>query len=113
MITKNKTLLDQPTLAGISDTTAQSDAEAVIIREENADEEGPPLDQLPGGRDDEQDDKKKMGFKTMYEGFSIWGWVLCLLVTRKGTNLDKKRDNNTAQALMEDWIASTQQQDDI
>ncbi|KEF62703.1 uncharacterized protein A1O9_00676 [Exophiala aquamarina CBS 119918] len=57
------------------------------------------------------DDKKKLGFKTTYEGFSIWGWVLCLFVERKGGPGQKNvgTEGNT-QALMQDWIASTQQQ---
>src|SRR2546423_10848035 len=52
----------------------------------------------------DEDDKKKLAFKTTYEGFSIWGWVLCLLVDRKG-GPGKKVDS---QALMAEWITSSQ-----
>ena len=72
-----------------------------------------------------QDDKKKMAMDISYEGFSIYGRVLCLVV--------KRRDGNTkpggrsippggvgsgggaggagrpsGQAMMENWISSTQ-----
>ena len=59
----------------------------------------------------DDDDKKKLGFKTRYEGFSIWGRVLCLIVERKGGPGQKEAGNN-AQALMQGWIASTQQAQD-
>ncbi|KAB8336744.1 hypothetical protein FH972_021053 [Carpinus fangiana] len=32
----------------------------------------------------EQDDKKKLGLTTAYEGFSIYGRILCLIVSRRG-----------------------------
>ncbi|KAJ5156116.1 hypothetical protein N7492_008919 [Penicillium capsulatum] len=58
-------------------------------------------------------DEKKLGFNTHYESFNIWGWVLCLLITRKG---DRARPNvaiaEPKQPLMEEWI-STQAQTGI
>ncbi|KAL4735534.1 hypothetical protein BDV11DRAFT_32684 [Aspergillus similis] len=57
---------------------------------------------------------KKMRFRTNYEGFNIHGWMLCLLVTRKG-NKEKARAGAAEpkrQALMEEWI-STQAQGDL
>ncbi|CAG8908505.1 unnamed protein product [Penicillium egyptiacum] len=55
-------------------------------------------------------DEKKLGFSTHYESFNIYGWVLCLLITRKG---EKTRPSviseSTRQPLMEEWI-STQAQ---
>ena len=56
---------------------------------------------------DETDDKKKMAMDTFYEGFSIYGRILCLVVKR----IDKKgksQANTGGQAMLEDWIASTQ-----
>lgn len=60
------------------------------------------------------DDDKKMRFRTNYEGFNIYGWTLCLLVTRKG---GRPRPGATPsepsrQALMEEWM-STQAQGDM
>jgi hypothetical protein len=57
---------------------------------------------------------KKMRFRTNYEGFNIHGWMLCLLVTRKG-NKEKARIEAAEpkrQALMEEWIY-TQAQGDL
>ncbi|KAJ5834634.1 hypothetical protein N7447_000660 [Penicillium robsamsonii] len=56
-------------------------------------------------------DEKKLRFSTHYESFNIYGWVLCLLITRKG---DKTRPSavpseSNRQPLMEEWI-STQAQ---
>ncbi|OQE47131.1 hypothetical protein PENCOP_c001G01808 [Penicillium coprophilum] len=56
-------------------------------------------------------DEKKLRFNTHYESFNICGWVLCLLITRKG---DKSRQSaalsdTNRQPLMEEWI-STQAQ---
>ncbi|KAE9366758.1 hypothetical protein N431DRAFT_548509 [Stipitochalara longipes BDJ] len=62
-------------------------------------------DAVPG---EEGDDKKKMAMDTSYDGFSIYGRVLCLVVKRK----DKKGRGPAGlaggQAMMEDWITSTQ-----
>jgi hypothetical protein len=59
------------------------------------------------------DDKKKLRFSTHYESFNICGWVLCLLVTRKG---DKTKSSaatiETRPPLMEEWI-STQAQTSV
>jgi hypothetical protein len=83
-----------------------------MIREESDDESATvAMDQTSTAEDPVGDeDKKKLGFKTTYDGFSIWGWVLCLLVTRKGGPSQKKSDSNAAQALMEEWIVLTQEQ---
>ncbi|OJK03057.1 hypothetical protein ASPACDRAFT_40374 [Aspergillus aculeatus ATCC 16872] len=62
---------------------------------------------------DETEDKK-MQFKTNYEGFNIYGWVLCLLVTRKsdGVSATPGSSEPGRQVLMEEWI-STQAQGDL
>lgn len=64
-----------------------------------------PLAEPEGGFDDEDDYKKKLAMDVSYEGFAIYGRVLCLVV--------KKRENKPQQALggqakMENWITSTQ-----
>jgi len=63
-------------------------------------------DTVPRG-EEEADDKKKMAMQTTYDGFSIYGRVLCLIIKRR----DKKGKNPAVvggQAMMEDWISSTQ-----
>jgi hypothetical protein len=53
------------------------------------------------------DDKKKMAMDTSYDGFSIYGRVLCLVVKRKDKK-GKQTSTNAGQAMMEDWITATQ-----
>ncbi|KAL1998981.1 hypothetical protein VTN02DRAFT_5237 [Thermoascus thermophilus] len=60
------------------------------------------------------EDDKKLGLNTTYDGFNIWGWVLCLLVTRKGEKVRTAKAGSEAsgQVLMEEWI-STQTPGDL
>ena len=57
---------------------------------------------------DGDDDKKKMALETMYDGFTIYGRILCLVVKRRGTARGKDLAGGAGQAMMEEWIASTQ-----
>jgi hypothetical protein len=87
----------------------------MVIRAESDEEDATmPLDQIPlaGEEVPDEEENKKVGFKTTYEGFGIWGWVLCLLVTRKGVANRRQTDKDAGQALMEEWIASTQEQEE-
>lgn len=52
------------------------------------------------------DDKKKMAMDVSYEGFSIYGRVLCLVVKRRDNK--GKRSAGGSQAMMEEWITATQ-----
>lgn len=64
------------------------------------------------------DDKKKMAIDISYEGFAIYGRVLCLVVKRRGgasrlAQTMASSNSQTAsqmanQAVMENWITSTQ-----
>ncbi|OJD28180.1 hypothetical protein ACJ73_00417 [Blastomyces percursus] len=55
----------------------------------------------------EPQDDKKLRLTTTYKGFTIWGRILCLLVTRKGDRARAKHDAAPAgQALMEEWIST-------
>lgn len=58
----------------------------------------------------EHDDKKKLRFNTEYEGFAIYGKVLCLIVTRKKNQEPEKRAPGPAVGggLIEGWIAMSQ-----
>lgn len=53
------------------------------------------------------DDKKKMAMDTSYDGFAIYGRVLCLVVKRKDAK-GKGPAKSGGQVMMEDWITSTQ-----
>jgi hypothetical protein len=55
------------------------------------------------------DDKKKMGMRTTYDGFAIYGRVLCLVVKRReGARGKGPTAVEAGKAMMEEWIASTQ-----
>ncbi|KFA65748.1 hypothetical protein S40285_04877 [Stachybotrys chlorohalonatus IBT 40285] len=68
--------------------------------------------------DDEGDDKKKLAMDVSYEGFSIYGRVLCLVIKRRETKAQQNRggarlaeaggSRPVGQASMENWITSTQ-----
>ena len=58
--------------------------------------------------DGEEDDKKKIAFNTAYDGFSIYGRILCLVVKRRGKVRGKESSSGAGQAMMEEWISSTQ-----
>jgi hypothetical protein len=59
-------------------------------------------------REEEDDDKKKMALDTFYDGFSIYGRVLCLVVKRKDKKGKGPAGLTGGQAMMEEWITSTQ-----
>lgn len=55
-------------------------------------------------------DEKKLRFSTHYESFNITGWVLCLLITRKGDRSQGRTATpQPKQPLMEEWISSQAQ----
>lgn len=98
-------------MAGAESNTAEAPVEVSDSDEEAAFQtQGNPRRakmQVDGGRNG-GDDKKKMGFKTNYEGFRIYGSILCLVVKRKNTKRGQTADS-TGQAMMENWITSTQE----
>ncbi|EOD51358.1 hypothetical protein UCRNP2_1844 [Neofusicoccum parvum UCRNP2] len=63
---------------------------------------------------DELDDKKKMALNTSYDGFSIYGRILCLVVKRKGPVVRSGGSSGTAaaqgtassQQMMEHWVST-------
>lgn len=57
---------------------------------------------------DVEGDKKKLGMSTSYDGFSIYGRILCLVVTRKGEKTSPAANHAGGQDMMKDWIVSTQ-----
>ncbi|PTB68244.1 hypothetical protein BBK36DRAFT_1115017 [Trichoderma citrinoviride] len=59
----------------------------------------------PPAEPDEDDYKKKLAMDVSYEGFAIYGRVLCLVVKKKES---KPQQALGGQAKMENWITSTQ-----
>ncbi len=63
--------------------------------------------------DTDTDAKRKMALDTIYDGFSIYGRILCLVVKRLGAVKGLGKDgagqgHGQGKARMEEWIASTQ-----
>lgn len=60
--------------------------------------------------DGDDDDKKKLGVDTSYDGFSIYGRILCLLVKRRGNKANGKLPGSSAdetgQQMLEGWIST-------
>ncbi|WPG98709.1 Hypothetical protein R9X50_00150300 [Acrodontium crateriforme] len=57
------------------------------------------------------DDKKKLGLHTSYDGFSIYGRILCLLVKRKGNKAPSRTSNGqdmpgSGSQMMEQWVST-------
>lgn len=65
-----------------------------------------PKNQDSSGSEEELEDKK-MEIRTTYEGFTIYGRVLCLIVKRRDGS-GKASSEPIGQATMENWISSTQ-----
>lgn len=72
-----------------------------------ADEEDEPASKRQRNESPATEDKK-LRFRTNYEGFNIFGWVLCLLVTRKGGRPGARMASSEPghQPLLEEWISS-------
>ncbi|CAN9121633.1 unnamed protein product [Alternaria alternata] len=61
------------------------------------------------GSDEEPhaDDKKKLGLNTSYDGFSIYGRILCLVIKRRGVrNVAGPSGANSSQAMLENWVST-------
>lgn len=49
------------------------------------------------------DDKKKLGLNTSYDGFSIYGRILCLVVKRRGARVPGLA---SSQQMLENWVST-------
>lgn len=111
--TRHALVVKNKTFASVDNGSSNTKADPVILREESDDED---FANMPVAGDDEQpqdlnrDDKKKLAVSTTYNGFAIWGKVLCLLVVRKGGPGNKSNGPSDGQALMQEWITATQMQ---
>ncbi|KAL7926841.1 hypothetical protein ACQKWADRAFT_278733 [Trichoderma austrokoningii] len=61
----------------------------------------------PSEGESHDDHKKKLAMDVSYEGFAIYGRVLCLVVKKKDAKKTAQQ-NLEGQAKMENWITSTQ-----
>lgn len=64
---------------------------------------------------DNDDDKKKIGVRTSYDGFSIYGRILCLIVKQRGSK--GKSSSATAsdgeKQLLETWVSTQAAQEQV
>jgi hypothetical protein len=55
----------------------------------------------------QEDDKKKLGLNTAYDGFSIYGRILCLVIKRRGVrNPAGAGGAASSQAMLENWVST-------
>ncbi|KFY23931.1 hypothetical protein V493_05555 [Pseudogymnoascus sp. VKM F-4281 (FW-2241)] len=59
-----------------------------------------------GAAEEEEQDEKKMAMRSEYDGYGIYGRVLCLIVTK--TAAKDGTGGGGGREVMEEWIASTQ-----
>lgn len=100
------------------DDFESSDDETASAIEVDSDTEQPPPTRFAGsdssdGGDDGEDDKKKLAMDVSYDGFAIYGRVLCLVVRKKDHRSllaagKAASGQPSGQASMENWITSTQ-----
>jgi hypothetical protein len=55
-------------------------------------------------QDEAEDDAKKLRLNTSYEGFSIYGRILCLVVKRKGVR--QSAQPISSQQMLENWVST-------
>lgn len=102
-----------------SATIAKEESQEGLFVSDDSDEGNVDINETPSSKNkgkrpvegqDESgiDDKKKLGMDTTYDGFSIYGRILCLVVKRRGTAKGKEMAGGSGQAMMEEWITSTQ-----
>ncbi|KFY87750.1 hypothetical protein V500_06795 [Pseudogymnoascus sp. VKM F-4518 (FW-2643)] len=95
-------------------TTASDDANDLFVADSDAspssdyDSEGPPSKRARsaaplGPAEEEEQDEKKMAMRSEYDGYGIYGRVLCLIVTKTAV-----AGGGGGREVMEEWIASTQ-----
>ncbi|KAI0099246.1 hypothetical protein GGR51DRAFT_576360 [Nemania sp. FL0031] len=125
---------NQPEVISDEDDAGEDDDDGLFVQSPTRDSPQPPpakrLRPVVAAGEGDEDDKKKLAMDISYEGFSIYGRVLCLVVKRRdGSNADPSErganastsaaggsGNNRAKAggrgrgqnMMEDFIISTQ-----
>ncbi|PHH63322.1 hypothetical protein CDD81_6096 [Ophiocordyceps australis] len=110
--------------AGIDEAGEPSD-ERQVIQVDSDDEPAPKRtrgtsnSKSDDDADDDDEDKKKLAMDISYQGFSIYGRVLCLVVKRRdakvqpaGARTKAPKPSCQGQAAMENWISSTQKSPD-
>lgn len=113
--------LDQIPEIGSGQKKRNRDAESIFVQsDEDEDEDDEPQFQEPPSKrkkvmdaiqHESADDKKKVALKTAYEGFSIYGRILCLIVKRRGVKKPTAEGLTSGSEMLENWV-STQAQNE-
>lgn len=106
---------------GISEPDTHQGAQELDAIQVDSDEDEPASKRARGpgtleeDESDGEDDKKKLAMDVSYEGFAIYGRVLCLVVRKRENRTARARPDGSVgsshvngQANMENWITSTQ-----
>ncbi|KAK5657034.1 hypothetical protein OQA88_3560 [Cercophora sp. LCS_1] len=103
-------------------TVSDSSDDELFVHDSDSDGPPPPKRRRDKGKDkgkdkegetQPDDEKKKMSVDISYEGFAIYGRVLCLVIKRRGAKAltggsRPLTGRPGGQAVMENWITSTQ-----
>lgn len=94
----------------LSDDSASSDASGNTQLPPRSKRQKAAATTTPTGNADGgvEDEKKKLALNTTYDGYAIYGRILCLIVKRRGVVRGKEVVAGTGQAVMEEWVRSTQ-----
>jgi hypothetical protein len=95
---------DDVDINDIPTATSNIDEDAVTIP---SDDDGPDNSLFVSGKDIDAngDDKKKLGMKTIFDGFAIYGKFLCLIVKR--TNMPSTiKAGASGRAMLENWVST-------
>ncbi|KAF3045584.1 hypothetical protein E8E12_010218 [Didymella heteroderae] len=91
---------------------SESDGEDLFVPEMAASKRSKtgamPADAKVIAEDESQDDKKKLGLNTSYEGFSIYGRILCLVVKRRSVRNAAGGASApvSSQQMLENWVST-------
>jgi hypothetical protein len=98
--------VDEVVISSGSDTDDSFQFETAPRKRSKRQELGVP-DQELHDSDEPQDDKKKLGMNTSYDGFSIYGRTLCLVVKRKGPRTASGSGVPiSSQQMLENWVST-------
>lgn len=103
-----------PEIGSTSNKRAREE-ESIFVQSDDEEEDASEVQQPPSKRkrvrDEAADDKKKLRLKTAYEGFSIYGRILCLIVKRRGGKKPATEGPISGSQMLENWV-STQAQNE-
>ncbi|KAE9963556.1 hypothetical protein BLS_009184 [Venturia inaequalis] len=105
---KNASLFVQTSSEDEDDDFFQTQkAPAARRKQKQQNKKGPiEIDEVEDSDAEGDDDKKKLGLQTQYDGFSIYGSTLCLIVKRRGVTAPRETGPSTSQAMMENWVST-------